>query len=57
MADKRRDRLRDYALHYRKNWEESTDPLPEKVAKVVMNRALATFVKGGCCGNRGEPGC
>jgi hypothetical protein len=57
MADKRPFRLRDYVEHYRKNWDDSTDPLPEKVAKAVKNRALATFVKGGCCGNRGEPGC
>ena len=38
------------------NWEKSPDPLPEKVAKVVKNRTLAVFVRGGCCGNRGEPG-
>jgi hypothetical protein len=57
MTDHRRFRIRDYVEHYRRNWEESTAPLPEKLAKAVKNRAIATFVKGGCCGNLGEPGC
>jgi hypothetical protein len=57
MSDHHHFRLRDYVEHYRKNWAESTDPLPEKLAKVAKNRTLALFIKGGCCGNRGEPGC
>ena len=43
MSDKRRHGLQYYVEHYRRNWEESTDPLPEKVAKVVGGRAIGTF--------------
>ena len=57
MADKRHYRLRDYVEHYRTNWQESTDPLPEKLAKTARNRTIAFFIKGGCCGHHGEPGC
>jgi hypothetical protein len=30
-------------------------PLPEKLAKIARNRAIA--LRHGCCGHPGEPGC
>ncbi|HEX9374682.1 MAG TPA: hypothetical protein VGB19_00345 [Actinomycetota bacterium] len=50
-------RLKDFAADYAKNWRDSTDPLAVKLAKVAKNRTIATFIRGGCCGNHGEPGC
>ncbi len=54
---RRQRKLRDYVEDYANNWRTSDDPLPQKLAKVVKNRTIATFIRGGCCGHHGEPGC
>jgi len=53
----RRRRFSDYVHDYAENWRNSTDPLPEKLAKTAKNRVIAAVTLGGRCGHHGEPGC
>ena len=39
------------------NWNESTLPLPQKLALTIRNRFIAQGLMQGCCGHPGEPGC
>ena len=48
----------DYARDFIRNWRESDDPLHVKIGKTIKNRAIAaTWIRGGCCGHHGDPGC
>lgn len=50
--------FRDYGRDFGRNWREHDGPLWRKVGLTLRNRAIATsWIRGGCCGHRGEPGC
>lgn len=50
--------LGDYARDFVRNWKEYEGPLARKIGLTLRNRAIATsYVRKGCCGHRGEPGC
>lgn len=48
--------LGPYVRGFFTNWRESELPVRRKIAQTLKNRGVA-FVKGGCCGHHGEPGC
>ena len=51
-----REQLRDHVEAFFTNWRSPEYGLAEKVALTFRNRAVS-LVRGGCCGNHGQPGC
>jgi hypothetical protein len=51
-----RDELREHAAMFFTNWRNPDYPLVQKLRLTVTNRSLS-LVRGGCCGNHGQPGC
>ncbi|HZA60126.1 MAG TPA: hypothetical protein VE754_00400 [Actinomycetota bacterium] len=48
----------DYVNDAWRNWKTYDGPLIKKLGLAIRNRAIATtFIRGGCCGHVGEPGC
>ena len=48
----------DYARGFFRNWKTYEGPLARKLGLAIRNRAIATsWVRGGCCGHPGQPGC
>ncbi|HSL10727.1 MAG TPA: hypothetical protein VLA82_05380 [Actinomycetota bacterium] len=50
------DLLRAHGRAFFTNWRSSDLGFAEKVGLTFRNRALS-LVRGGCCGNHGQPGC
>jgi hypothetical protein len=48
--------LREHAAMFFTNWRNPNYALPEKLVLTAKNRSLG-LVRGGCCGNHGQPGC
>jgi hypothetical protein len=53
----RRRSLGRYVRDFFTNWEESDEPIPEKLRLTARNRFIAFGLMRGCCGHYGEPGC
>jgi hypothetical protein len=53
----RRRGLGRYVRDFFTNWEESDEPIPEKLRLTARNRFIAFGLMRGCCGHYGEPGC
>ena len=51
-----REQLRDHVEAFFTNWRNPEYGVAEKVALTFRNRAVS-LVRGGCCGNHGQPGC
>ena len=51
-----REQLREHGRAFFTNWRNPDLGVAEKVALTFRNRALS-LVRGGCCGNHGQPGC
>ncbi|HYH28544.1 MAG TPA: hypothetical protein VEA19_07210 [Actinomycetota bacterium] len=50
--------LGDYARDFLANWKAYDGPWIKKLGLTIKNRAIATsFLRKGCCGHPGEPGC
>jgi len=50
------DQLRERAAMFFTNWRTSNDTVARKLGLTLKNRSLS-LVRGGCCGNHGQPGC
>ena len=50
------EQLRDHVAAFFTNWRNPEYGFAEKVALTFRNRAVS-LVRGGCCGNHGQPGC
>ena len=50
------EQLREHAAMFFTNWRNPDYTLVQKVGLTVKNRSLG-LVRGGCCGNHGQPGC
>ena len=48
--------LREHVAMFFTNWRNPNYTVPEKLVLTVKNRSLG-LVRGGCCGNHGQPGC
>jgi hypothetical protein len=57
MADGFFALVKAHVRNFFTNWSSYDAPIPTKVALTVKNRAKATFSRGQCCGNHGQPGC
>lgn len=51
-----RDQLREHAAMFFTNWRQPGYTTAQKLRLTIKNRSLA-LVRGGCCGNHGQPGC
>jgi hypothetical protein len=49
------DQLRHRTRAFFTNWSEYDASFGTKVGLTIKNRARA--LRGGCCGNHGQPGC
>ena len=50
------EQLAEHVRAFFTNWRNPEYGFTEKVALTFRNRALG-LVRGGCCGNHGQPGC
>jgi hypothetical protein len=50
------EQLREHVSAFFTNWRNPDYGFAEKVALTFRNRAVS-LVRGGCCGNHGQPGC
>jgi len=48
--------LREHVRAFFTNWRNPEYGFVEKVGLTFRNRAVS-LVRGGCCGNHGQPGC
>ena len=48
--------LREHAAMFFTNWRNPNYTVVQKLGLTVRNRSLS-LVRGGCCGNTGQPGC
>lgn len=51
-----REQLRAHGRAFFTNWRNPAYGLAEKIGLTFRNRAVS-LVRGGCCGNHGQPGC
>jgi hypothetical protein len=51
-----RDEVRAHVSMFFTNWRNPNYTAVQKIGLTVKNRSLG-LVRGGCCGNHGEPGC
>lgn len=51
-----REQLRAHAAGFFTNWRNPRYGALEKIGLTIRNRSLSV-VRGGCCGNHGQPGC
>jgi hypothetical protein len=51
-----RDQLREHVAMFFTNWRNPDYTFVHKLGLTVKNRSLG-LVRGGCCGNHGQPGC
>lgn len=51
-----REQLRAHAADFFTNWRNPRYGTLEKIGLTIRNRSLSV-VRGGCCGNHGQPGC
>jgi len=51
-----REKLREHVRAFFTNWRNPRYGVAEKIALTFRNRAVS-LVRGGCCGNHGQPGC
>lgn len=51
-----RGQLRDHVAAFFTNWRNPDYGFVEKLGLTVRNR-VRSLVRGGCCGNHGQPGC
>ena len=51
-----REQLREHGRAFFANWRNPDYGFAQKVGLTVRNRAVS-LVRGGCCGNYGQPGC
>jgi hypothetical protein len=50
------DTLREHVAMFFTNWRNPNYTVVQKLGLTVKNRSLG-LVRGGCCGNHGQPGC
>ena len=50
------EQVREHVAMFFTNWRNPNYTVAQKVGLTVRNRALG-LVRGGCCGNHGQPGC
>ena len=50
------EQLAEHVRAFFTNWRNPDHGFAEKVVLTFRNRAVS-LVRGGCCGNHGQPGC
>jgi hypothetical protein len=48
--------FREHVAMFFTNWRNPNYTVVQKLRLTVKNRSLS-LVRGGCCGNHGQPGC
>jgi hypothetical protein len=50
------EQLREHVAMFFTNWRNPDYTVVQKLGLTVKNRSLG-LLRGGCCGNHGQPGC